>query len=537
MAQCVRSNSQSLPGFAGVFTGGVCATDGAESPMLHPPHSPDGALPEQGPIRLADFQARGAATHGIGEVCCGFLVEVRVTRVPDCGGWGMPTATPMLRTRGTDAPTTPQNPVAGRIAGAPPQAEALIDGWCAYLASIGRSPGTQRVYAGAVRAAFAREGWAGAGDVTFAGVTAHLAAARAEGHWRGTTYNRQLAAFRSFTAWLARAGHLEADPLRDADRAGEHDAGGGARAATTDEARAMIRAAYQRQAGDRRCRADRALYWACLFLSGARGGEPGQWLWSDVLLDEPVPVLRWRAAANKSRHAIELALAPELVQLLRAHRQRMRELAAVEPVARGPYRRADARAVSPDAKGAYVFPWVPTRASFAADRALAGIAETDARGRSYSMHSARKWFATTLTAQGVPAKMVDRLMRHLGTVEARYYEPAAEEMAEALGRLPRLWPVPVGLDGSSGRDVDNFTGLTCAGEHGFISVPTAMSRTQTSSIDPPGPACSAGGWHQREARGPVGSVEPETPDAPAAARGAPGSRSRRSPRGNGQGRT
>jgi hypothetical protein len=40
----------------------------------------------------------------------------------------------------------------------------------------------------------------------------------------------------------------------------------------------------------------------------------------------------------------------------------------------------------------------------------------------------------------VPEKMVDRLMRHKGRTEYRYYDPPLDEQARELAKLPRLWP-------------------------------------------------------------------------------------------------
>lgn len=87
-----------------------------------------------------------------------------------------------------------------------------------------------------------------------------------------------------------------------------------------------------------------------------------------------------------------------------------------------------------------MFPVVPFKGTFVKDRDAAGIQAADYRGRTFSAHSARKYFSTALTAAGVPEKMVDRLMRHAGRVEHRYYDPSLAEQAAAAAKLPRLWP-------------------------------------------------------------------------------------------------
>lgn len=95
-----------------------------------------------------------------------------------------------------------------------------------------------------------------------------------------------------------------------------------------------------------------------------------------------------------------------------------------------------------------VFAIKPSGPTFRRDRDQAGIAHMDFRRRRFSPHSARKFFSTCLTTQGIPEKMVDFLMRHAGRVEHRYYDPGLEEQAEAVGKLPELWP-------ECGHSVDN----------------------------------------------------------------------------------
>lgn len=214
----------------------------------------------------------------------------------------------------------------------------------------------------------------------------------------------------------------EGNALEQAEGAVEDESGLGARAPTTDEARALLEVACS--LGDGRSRGRRGDYFACLFLAGCRYCEPGRWRWGHLKLDAEIPHVAWSADIQlKNRRRAMIALAPELADLLRG-------------LPRG----------KPDEP---VFRYVPSSATFRADRDRAGIVPKDDLGRSFSPHGARKWFSTTLTNAGVPPRMVDYLMRHTSSVESRYYQPTLEDQARALQILPALLTVPQGIRKSS----------------------------------------------------------------------------------------
>ncbi|MFN7019903.1 MAG: hypothetical protein ACK4WH_01070 [Phycisphaerales bacterium] len=332
-------------------------------------------------------------------------------------------------------PASPDS-IAGRIA--PPDGlSSLIRAWIAHVGGLGRR--SADCYRQDVERAVREAGWCTPADLTYLAITGYLDSRRPQ--WRGTTYNRNLASWRSFTAYLTRAGVLGAEP-RAAAAGAVDDGGPGARAASTEEARALVRRAWVRQETDHRCSGNRALYWACMFLGACRLDEPARWRRRHLVLDAPVPYVHWTRDINKSRRECDIALAPELALLLRSHISRMDHEAAAAGLHAG-----DAEAP--------VFPRVPSPSTFRADRMGAGIEQCDRRGRAFSGHSGRKWFSTTLTGLGVPEKMVDRLMRHAGRVEHRYYDPTLEEQRDALACLPRLWP-EARLDADSGQFVDNL---------------------------------------------------------------------------------
>lgn len=366
------------------------------------------------------------------------------------GPGGIPIAMPAPSAnleRAADSPR-PQDPVAGRIDAQPSALSAALEAWLSNRAVLGKKPKGVAAYRQTIEAAIKRTGWRDPSQLTFDNISRYLDQSRAELGWTGGTYNRNLTVFRSFTKHACRRRLLPEDPMIDIDRAIDDD-GDGSRAATVDEARKIISFAFHRQTVDRRSRGDRALYWLCLFATGSRVGEPEQWRWKHLLLDEPIPVIRWTKDIQKNGKLQECALAPELIVLLRRHRETMRALAVKTPaftrssdLAPGP----KLRLVDPENPESFVFPMVPPRHTFRTDRSQAGIVEFDSRGRRFSPHSARKFFSTVMTQVGVSQKMVDRLMRHAGTVESRYYDPSSDEMAQALTHLPRLWPQDLGND-------------------------------------------------------------------------------------------
>lgn len=344
---------------------------------------------------------------------------------------------------GTDAARNPESvPVAGRISAGPDAMHRAIDAWCDELRTLGKR--SIHAFRQVITAAVKSEAWTEPRQMDYNALSEYFAKKRVE-DWIGVTYNRNLTFFRSFTACLKRKGLIATDPLEEAQRA-EDDGGEGARAATLEEARRHIRHAWIRDQADGRCKGNRALVWLMLYAHACRVGEPDKLRWKHLHIDdnEPIPFLRWTKEINKNRRLQLIALAPELVRLLREHREQMREWATR---CGGIHRRLNRRTgkrterpFNPADPEAFVFPVIPPRTTFRSDRDAAGITPIDARERGFSPHSARKFFETILPSLGVSTKMTDFMMRHKGTVAARYYDPSLEEQAKDVARLPRLWP-------------------------------------------------------------------------------------------------
>ncbi len=317
------------------------------------------------------------------------------------------------------------SPVLARLESDATALESALDAWASYMLGRGRKPKSIRQFRETIEAAAAELGWRHPEAITFEAVTGWIGARVAAGRWALNTGDAALSAFKSFTRWLAAAERIERDPLVLAHQSGSDDAPG-ARAATTEEARLLIRFALAAQRRDRRATGNRALYWYAMFVCGLRYGElggdengatPRGWKWGDLTLEGDLPAIRWKPDMHKGSRHQTLPLPRRLAELLLEH-----------------------RATVPHSLEDPVFPIQPARTAWRADRERAGILEKDARGRGFSPHSARKWFKTTLVSLGVQANVIDQLIRHANDVGDRYLDADLRLFSDALERLPELWP-------------------------------------------------------------------------------------------------
>lgn len=306
-----------------------------------------------------------------------------------------------------------------------------IDEWLDHMRLRRKKPKSVEAFKQIAYRAMREMGWREVSDLTHDNITAWITRAAAENNWKGATVNHRMTALHSLTERLWKRGLLPHDPLADAIRADEDDSSEGARAATLDEARALIWRAYVREQNDRRCKGNRTLYWACLFALGCRLDEPARWKWKHVQLDMDPPRVCWTPDMNKGKKRRDQPIPAWLVSRLLEHRSSV------------PHDLEDA-----------VFPVIPNKATFSSDREQAGIPLEDHRGRKFTPHAARKFYSTFLTSAGVSEKMVDFLMRHQGGVEGRYFDPPMSECAAAVGKIPNLLPDVTGPDRKIGGDND-----------------------------------------------------------------------------------
>jgi integrase len=259
-------------------------------------------------------------------------------------------------------------------------------------------------------------GWASVADIALGPVEDYLAGKMASGQWSGTTHDSAASALRSLGRFLHRRRHLDANPFLYLERS--NDTGEpGSRALRTDEARRLIAAALDRWRGDRRQKANAPLFYAVLLLTGLRCDEAAHCRWKDLVLDSDTPFLATDPAWAKNGRRQVVPLNTEIAGLLRA-----------------------ARATTPSRPTDRVFASHPNRHTWGRDRLAAGIADRDERGRSATMHSCRKWLASTLDELGVPQGVRRAITRHSGGIDDRYVDHPAEAQVLAVSRLPLLWP-------------------------------------------------------------------------------------------------
>jgi len=188
-------------------------------------------------------------------------------------------------------------------------------------------------------------------------------------------------------------------------RRGKH--AGQAVAKLRDESRAALERAGR----------ERRAYYATALLSGLRWGEVAALEWRDFDgLETDDPWLRLRADTTKAGRADELPVNRGLAALLKAHRP-----AFARPTDR-------------------VFRSVPTRKTFLADCAAAGVIVRDDRGRSVDRHACRTTFTTWLEAAGVHGRTKSVLTRHAvaksNLADSVYTDIGLLDLRGAIERLP-----------------------------------------------------------------------------------------------------
>jgi integrase len=391
------------------------------------------------------------------------------------------------------SPPALQDHVAGRIDAPHSTLKECVDAWLAHLVRLKKKPRSVAAFRHVVTKAIRETGWRSEHDLTYDAVTRWLGSHG----WMGTTYNRNLSVFRSLTKYLTKTRRITEDPLMLAERA-ENDGSTPQRAATLEEARKIIMHAWVRFLASKHCKCNRALYWACLFHTGARLEEPANWRRKNIVLEHKVPHIWWTPDIHKNGKEYTLAIHPELVQLLREHLEQDDQERA-------------AAGLAPATPQDKVFRVVPTKTTLTKDRDSSGIAAADYRGRTFSARSARKYFSTQGTALGIPEKMIDRLMRHAGKVEARYYDPSLEEQILHVEKFPSLWPNIGETRGVSphrkcGESETRQSDLTRGGQTAEHSAATAVPKEphSTSAVSP---LASSPRWHPGDGYG--GAVESE----------------------------
>lgn len=320
------------------------------------------------------------------------------------------------------------------------QIESLISRW-AEAKQHDLAASSLRVYTDTIGRMAKQMKWQTTHDISPQAVSDYMTAKVAAGEWSKSTYNKTLIILSSWVSWLAQQGVLVENPIAGVRRKKIKDRGHRGRAFTVTEARQLLSWTEARERTDGRASGYRGLTRACMLMQGMRPGEPEILRWKHVKLDTDVPFIRWTPDIQKNGRTELTALNPELAQLLRNHRDNLIERKVREVVSID--RRNNRRTVRPCDPGdpeAFVVPQMSPRSQFRTDLEAAGIALVDEYDRSMEMRSCRRYFATTLRKSGVADSMVNRLMRHVETVPELYYDADLAEQAEAVAKLPRIWP-------------------------------------------------------------------------------------------------
>jgi hypothetical protein len=163
-----------------------------------------------------------------------------------------------------------------------------------------------------------------------------------------------------------------------------------------------------------------------MFTQGLRAGElggeergptPRGWRWGDLILTEKIPAIVWRPDMHKNAKHVVTPLHPRVAEMLLVHRESV-----------------------PHAPADPVFPVAATRSAWRKDVERAGIVHTDARGRAFTPHSARKWLKTSLVMKGVQGDVINYIMRHDGGVGDRYIDAPLDGYFAALSSIDDVWP-------------------------------------------------------------------------------------------------
>ena len=296
---------------------------------------------------------------------------------------------------------------------------AAVDRWDADMERRNRTPKSRALFRRRIEMCLAFNGWTDPAQITYLGASDWLAYQVKERGWSGSTHDQTISALQGFTRFLVKTDALPTDPWKALERRGEVGKVGG-RALTLAEVRAMVAVGYAASAVDRRCKAPRGLFYAFLALTGLRYAEGQACRWGDLDRAGDPPALytdpKW--TGNKAGRRDRVPLCGQL-------RERLEEWSRCVP----------SGVADP------VFPHTPNRATFAKDRAAAGVPELDGRQRPVGFHSLRRGFASLLYAAKAPEATITRLMRHaLGITQARYIDPDCTLEVEAVESIPQIFP-------------------------------------------------------------------------------------------------
>ena len=237
----------------------------------------------------------------------------------------------------------------------------------------------------------------------------------------------------AFCTWAVSNQRLASNPLAGLSKADETHVRRQRRALSSDELGALLEAAETRplrdaqtiRRGKNRGRQlakvsesenerlvslgrERALTYKTLVYTGLRKGELASLTVADVRLDEATPFLQLSASHSKNGQAAQIPLRADLADELRAYLAAKLEAYRQNTLADG---RSEIPVVLPGGTPLFSIPRDLIRV-FDRDLAAAGIAKTDAAGRTVDIHCLRHTFATMLSRARITPRVAQELLRH-----------------------------------------------------------------------------------------------------------------------------
>jgi integrase len=285
----------------------------------------------------------------------------------------------------------------------------LIDEFIDDKDQVGRAESYTRIMAGRLYNLSKACGWHTLADVD----------AQSFLDWRrrqrtsAKTLNEYLGGIRRLLAWVRKQYGVPITTLDNVEYVDERGAGTfERRALTLQEAQRLLNVAPP----------ERRLIYVLALSSGLRRAEMESLTWGNVELDAPQPFLRVRAKFTKNRKDAFIPLIPQAAEVLRAVR---------------PMGVSGSAAVLP--KG------VPrNRRALRRDMKAAGIPIMDGNGRKFDLHAMRTTCCTFLLAAGVPARLVQEIMRHsdIRLTTKNYADMSRSPLRESMNALAPLVTLP-----------------------------------------------------------------------------------------------
>ena len=263
------------------------------------------------------------------------------------------------------------------------------------------------------------------------------------------TINMHRAAIIAFCNWCVAEGRLLVNPLAGLPKVQETEPARKRRPLTEDEIGRLRTAAQKRPLQDaltirrgknkgtllakikpterqrlERIGLERALTYKFMMLTGFRRGETASLAVGGLCLDQTNPYVSIEGKHAKSGRSAILPLRADLADDLRKHIANMAEANGGKVPLDTPLFNIGRNLLR----------------SFNLDLAAAGIAKTDAQGRTVDVHSLRHTFATLLARNGVSPAVAQKLMRHsdIRLTMNTYTQLDLADTAGAVAALPEM---------------------------------------------------------------------------------------------------